>query len=142
MERVARPMHATDSTLMRPLLFTSFLVSALSTVACGPAPFASSSPSSPAKAAASQAMPTARALERFFQAQQADPSWFAPSFLVDTPLDQLQALLDVVHDTLGDYQGALGGGEDFVVSFSAGQKNVRAKLDEEGRFVVLVVGPG
>jgi hypothetical protein len=131
-------MHGPVSTLMRMFLFTSLVVSALSTLDCGPTSPASSS----ATAAASQSISTTRALQRLFRASQADSSWFAPSFLVDTPLDQVQALLDVVHETLGDFQGALGGGEDFVVRFSAGQKSVRAKLDDAGRFVVLLVGPG
>jgi len=35
-----------------------------------------------------------------------------------------------------------GTGQDYVVRFSAGEKSVRAKVDEGGRFVVLLVGPG
>jgi hypothetical protein len=81
------------------------------------------------------------ALQRVFRAPQVEPQWFAPSFLADTPLDEVRAMVDLVRDTLGDYQGAIGDGGGYLVLFSAGQRHVQAKLDEDGRFVVFVIGP-
>jgi hypothetical protein len=110
---------------------------AAAVAACGP----SAPPASAEGVSAGQAA-TASALERLFRAPQADPRWFAPSFLAQDPLERVQDLLDVVRLTVGDFQGVRGTGQDYVVRFSSGEKSVRAKLDEEGRFVVLLIGPG
>jgi hypothetical protein len=119
---------------MRFVLWASFAAAVL---ACGP-----SAPPASAEGVSSRQAATASALERLFRARQADPQWFAPSFLEEDPLGQVQDLLDVIRLTVGDFQGVRGSGQDYVVRFSAGEKSVRAKLDEEGRFVVLLIGPG
>jgi hypothetical protein len=121
---------------MRYLFWASFAAVLL---ACGPSAPASSSA---ATAATASSRSTVRALERVFRGPRADARWFAPSFLEECPIERMQDVLDVVRDTVGDVQGVLGNGDDYVVRFSAGEKNVRAKLDEQGRFVVLVIGPG
>jgi hypothetical protein len=100
----------------------------------------SAHPSSPFMPSAPRAVTTG-AIQRVFRAPRAEPQWFAPSFLADTPLDQVQAMVDLIRETLGDYQGATGEGDEYLVRFSAGQRRIQAKLDEEGRFVVFVVGP-
>ena len=118
---------------MRFVVCASFAAAVL---ACGPSALPPS-----AEGVSSRPAATVTALERLFRAPQADPQWFAPSFLAQDPLEQVQDLLDVIRLTVGDFQGVRGAGQDYVVRFSAGEKSVRAKLDEEGRFVVLLIGP-
>jgi hypothetical protein len=119
---------------MRSILFAAV---ASAVLACAP-----STPPASTTSVSSGTAPTVTALQRLFRATQAEASWFAPSFLVEDPIERVQDLLDVVHLTMGDFQGVLGNGQDYVVRFSAGQKSVRAKVDEDGRFVMLLVGPG
>src|ERR1019366_4169042 len=101
---------------MRYLFWASFAAVLL---ACGP-----SAPASSAASASSRS--TVRALERVFRAPRDDARWFAPSFLEECPIERMQDVLDVVRDTVGDVQGVRGNGDDYVVRFSAGEKNVRA----------------
>jgi hypothetical protein len=113
----------------------------LAIFACGACAPATRSADAPSITSASR-VATTTALQRAFRAPQVDAGWFAPSLLAEISLDQLQATFDLIRATMGDYQGAVGSGDDYLVRFSAGQRSVRAKLDEEGRFVVFVVGPG
>jgi hypothetical protein len=84
---------------------------------------------------------TASALERLFRAPKVDETWFAPSFLAQDPIERVQDLLDVVRLTVGDFQGLAGNGQNYIVRFSAGDKSVRAALDDRGRFIALLIGP-
>jgi hypothetical protein len=132
---VAQEVQTRVRTSMRYLLWASFAAVLL---ACGPSAPASSAGS----ATTASSRSTVRAIERVFRAPQADARWFAPSFLEECPIERMQDVLDVVRDTVGEVQGVRGNGDDYVGRFSAGEKNVRAKLDEQGRFVVLLIGPG
>lgn len=82
------------------------------------------------------------ALGRLFKAQQPSADWFAPSFLSAVPLDKLSPLLAQLRGPLGAFQQvvtAQGGSQ--TLQFALGTLPVKvAALDEQGRFVSLVLG--
>jgi beta-lactamase class A len=81
------------------------------------------------------------ALERLFGGGQAQADWFAPSFLSQVSLAQVQGIIDQLEATLGAYQRVQGSPSGYTVVFAQASVPVNLiQLDDQGRFTALLIG--
>lgn len=97
------------------------------------------------QAAAAQATPAPpltpqAALERLFTTTPAQADWFAPAFLAQVPLTQVESILSQLPSTLGSYERVQPSGDGFVVVFSQGTVLAHISLDSQGRIAGLTYG--
>ena len=81
------------------------------------------------------------ALERLFTERPAKSEWFAPAFLQQVPLAQVEAILQQLLDGLGRYEGVAPDGPNFRVNFERGVVPAQISLDTEGRIQGLFFRP-
>ncbi len=81
------------------------------------------------------------ALERLFTTRPLQVNWFAPSFLSQVPLAQIDQILTSIKAELGDYQGVQPEGNTFLVIFQRGAVPSRIVLDDQGRIAGLLFKP-
>ena len=87
-------------------------------------------------------MPAAQAaLTRLFEAPAAKPEWFAPAFLEDVPLAQINAVLSNVAKRYGAFRSVDGSGLDYKVHLTQGSVNVRVVVDHTGQIAALMITP-
>lgn len=115
---------------------------ALSLLLALPAPDAFRPPLTPApvtQAQASQPTPTQRLESLFTEAVQAE--WFAPAFLQQVPLPQIQALVAELGQSLGPLQQVETGVDGYRLIFAQGTVPAQIRLDGQGQIVGLFFGP-
>jgi beta-lactamase class A len=89
-----------------------------------------------------QTPPTPKAaLERLFTERPAKAEWFAPAFLQQVPLAQVEAILQQLLTSLGRYEGVEPDGPNFRVNFERGVVPTQISLDTEGRIQGLFFRP-
>ncbi|GIW31910.1 MAG: serine hydrolase [Meiothermus sp.] len=81
------------------------------------------------------------ALERLFTERPARAEWFAPAFLQQVPLAQVEAILQQLLGGLGRYEGVEPDGPNFRVNFERGVVPAQIALDSEGRIQGLFFRP-
>lgn len=81
------------------------------------------------------------ALERLFTERPARAEWFAPAFLQQVPLAQVEAILQQLLGGLGPYEGVEPDGPNFRVNFERGVVPAQISLDSEGRIQGLFFRP-
>uniref|UniRef100_A0A7C3HBK3 Serine hydrolase n=1 Tax=Meiothermus ruber TaxID=277 RepID=A0A7C3HBK3_MEIRU len=81
------------------------------------------------------------ALERLFTERPARAEWFAPAFLQQVPLAQVEAILQQLLGGLGRYEGVEPDGPNFRVNFERGVVPAQISLDSEGRIQGLFFRP-
>lgn len=125
----------------------------LSLLACGAfaSPVAASGSAAagngPAAAAQGQAAPTApaEALERLFTSPAIQAEWFAPAFLQQVSVDQVEAIVRQLKAGLGAYESvqvpSAGRTGPFEVVFAKGLVPAQITLDSQGRITGLFFGP-
>jgi hypothetical protein len=82
---------------------------------------------------------TEEALGRLFGASKVDAAWFAPTFVEDASAGAIQRKIDEMHQVLGTFLSVKGSGDAYVVVFELGDVPVHARIDDQGRFAVLLL---
>src|SRR5438067_5608685 len=67
-----------------------------------------------------QALAPEAALERLLSAERVQEAWFAPSFLAQVPVTQVQQLVDRLHASLGGFVGVRRTADGYEVTFERG----------------------
>lgn len=90
-----------------------------------------------------QALPVApaQAIERLFTSSSLQAEWFAPSFLKQFPLPQINGVIENIENTLGSFQEVRSVGEDYSVVFKEGRVPTRMGLNAEGQITFLLFSP-
>lgn len=108
---------------------------------CIPLPaIAASSPSQVAIAQAAVPNPTT-ALERLFRSESAQADWFAPQFLQQISLQQIESILDSLKRSLGDLQNVVPIADGYELTFVQGSVPAKIELNPQGQIVLLFFGP-
>ncbi|NER45342.1 MAG: serine hydrolase [Symploca sp. SIO1A3] len=81
------------------------------------------------------------ALEQLFTTPQLKQEWFAPSFLNQIPLAQLEQIIDNIKNTLGSYQEVEADGSDYLVIFEQGSVPTKLVLDVNHQISGLLFQP-
>jgi len=81
------------------------------------------------------------ALERLFTTPQLKQEWFAPSFLNQIPLPQLEQIIENIENTLGSYQEVQADGSDYLVIFEQGSVPTKLVLDVNHQISGLLFQP-
>jgi hypothetical protein len=79
------------------------------------------------------------ALEQLFTAPDIQSEWFAPTFLKEVPLDQIQQGRTEIQKRLGNYKGIQKAGEKYVLQFEKGQLDAIVRLDDSGKIAGLLL---
>ncbi|MDB9524560.1 serine hydrolase [Oscillatoria sp. CS-180] len=82
-----------------------------------------------------------QALERIFTASEIQANWFAPSFLQQISVAQLEGVLSQVTQGLGDYQGVVETEAGFDVKFERGTVPAQLQLDGNNQIISLFFQP-
>jgi hypothetical protein len=86
-------------------------------------------------------MTPAVALERLFREQPAQAAWFAPGFLAQVPIVQMQDILRALQVQYGTLQGIDPSGSGFTVRLERARVPAQIVLDAEGRVAGLYFQP-
>ena len=78
------------------------------------------------------------ALERLLTAQQLQSEWFAPSFLTQIPVSQVEQIVTSLKATLGTYKEVQQSGKDYLIVFQRGSVPTKIVLDSGGRIAGLL----
>jgi len=81
------------------------------------------------------------ALERLFTQQPPRAEWFAPVFLQQVSVAQVEAILQQLTGALGKYEGVEPDGPNFRVNFERGSVPAQISLDAQGRIQGLFFRP-
>lgn len=81
------------------------------------------------------------AIERLFTAPKIQSEWFAPEFLSQIPLVQVEQLIAELKTTLGAYQTVQPEGDAYVVTFARGKMLTQIALSPEGQITLLWFRP-
>lgn len=92
-------------------------------------------------AMAQQDLAPAAALERLFAADSLSADWFAPNFLTQVPLAQVELIVTQLRAALGELQAVEGAGTDYRLTFARGAVPAQIVLDDRGRITGLFFGP-
>ncbi|MDJ0674432.1 MAG: serine hydrolase [Calothrix sp. MO_167.B42] len=71
------------------------------------------------------------AIERLFTSKKVSPSWFAPSFLKQIPITQVQTTIVSIKSQLGNYQQVKQDGNDYLVIFDQGSLPTKIVLNSK-----------
>jgi hypothetical protein len=91
----------------------------------------------PGPAAAGPVAP-ADAVARLFTAALLSPSWFAPLFLAQAPLEEIRGIVADIEGALGPYESIQPNGNGYTVAFQHGTIQANATLDASGAFTALL----
>ena len=81
------------------------------------------------------------ALTRLFQAPSAKAEWFAPAFLDEVPIAQVDTVLSNVRQQFGAFKSVDGSGLDYVAHLARGSVHVRVVVDSAGLIAGLLIKP-
>src|SRR5690606_24368916 len=73
-----------------------------------------------------------QALERLMT-EEIQPAWFAPAFLSQVPVAQVEAIVAQLTSLLGEYEGIVQENGQFLIVFSEGAVPAEIALDGQGR---------
>jgi hypothetical protein len=107
-----------------------------------PAPTPALSPAivpTPAPAPTPAPITLQAAFARLFTAAQIPATWFAPSFLIAVPIEQVRGIVASVVATLGAYQSITPNPAGFTATFARGTVQLQGLLDTTGAFTGLLV---
>ena len=71
------------------------------------------------------------AIERLFTSKKVSRSWFAPSFLKQVPITQVQNIILSINNQLGSYQEVKQDGNDYLVIFDQGSLSTKIVLNSK-----------
>ena len=80
-------------------------------------------------------------LDRLFTESSPDAEWFAPLFLQQIPLADIEKILAQIQKTLGAYQTVREGEDGYLIVFEQGSVPAQISLNEEGQIVYLFFQP-
>lgn len=89
-------------------------------------------------------------LERLFTTDEIQADWFAPSFLAQIPITQIQLIIDDLKNSLGDYQAVqlvedsptgASASQRYLIEFEQGSLPTRIVLDAQGQIAGLLFEP-
>src|SRR5690606_10036938 len=83
----------------------------------------------------------AAALERLLVSEALEADWFAPVFLAQIPVEQVEIIVAQLRAGLGQLVGVQGSGVNYEVVFEQGVLPAQIALDAEGRIAGLFFGP-
>lgn len=106
-----------------------------------PATGQSTSPTMPQSTQPIPPMPPKAALERLFTAASIEAEWFAPTFLAQVPIAQIQQIITGIKAELGTYQGVQNEGEDYRIVFDRGFVPTKIGLNANGQISGLFFQP-
>ncbi|HBB34343.1 MAG TPA: serine hydrolase [Cyanobacteria bacterium UBA8803] len=104
------------------------------------APVSLASPSTPLTIVQMQLSPQA-ALERLFNTPQLQSDWFAPIFLDQIPLTQIQQVIAELQQDLGAYQRIELQGDRYLIIFERGQAAAQIFLNSQSQIAGLSIRP-
>jgi beta-lactamase class A len=78
------------------------------------------------------------AIERLFTAEKIQANWFAPTFLAQVPVSQVEQIIMTLKTTLGTYKGVGENGEDYSVMFERGSVPTKIVLNASGQISGLL----
>ncbi len=81
------------------------------------------------------------ALERLLTADELSESWFAPLFLDQITLTQLDRVIDQVTGSLGAFQGVSPYGGSYLAEYEGGDVPTTIALDDQGRIIGIFFQP-
>ena len=81
------------------------------------------------------------ALERLFTVSPVQSEWFAPLFLNQIPLTQIQQLIAELQKNLGAYQQIKSEGDRFFAIFERGRVAAQITLNRQGQIAGLLLQP-
>jgi beta-lactamase class A len=79
-------------------------------------------------------------LAQVFEADAIDANWFAPTFLAQVPVSQVEVIVQQYRGTLGDYVCAEGKAPAYTLVFSRGTAPAQIVLDENARIASFWLG--
>ena len=82
----------------------------------------------------------AEALARVLQQTPAQPSWFAPVFLAQIPVAQIDAVVKQYREVLGEFRRADTAPDGYTLVMERGTAPARIHLDDQGRIDTLWFG--
>ncbi len=80
-------------------------------------------------------------LERLLKTPKTQADWFAPSFLKQVSLSQVQAILDDIRRQLGQYQSVVEDGDNYFSNFEKGTVPTQIGLNDKGQITRLFFQP-
>ncbi|NES20635.1 MAG: serine hydrolase [Symploca sp. SIO3E6] len=81
------------------------------------------------------------ALEQLFTKPQLQKEWFAPSFLNQISLTQVEQIIENIENTLGSYQEVQVDGSDYLIIFEQGSVPTKLVLDGNNQISGLLFQP-
>ena len=81
------------------------------------------------------------AIERLFTSKKVSRSWFAPSFLKQIPITQVQTIITSIKSQLGSYQEVKQDGNDYLVIFDQGSLPTKINLNSKQQISGLLFQP-
>ena len=78
------------------------------------------------------------ALERLFTTDPITAEWFAPTFLAQVPVSQIQQIIASLSKELGQYRGVETEGEQYRIVFERGTIPTKIALNEQGQISGLL----
>lgn len=106
-----------------------------------PATGQSISPTMPPFTQPVSSMTPKSALERLFNATSIEAEWFAPTFLAQVPIAQVQQIIASIKAELRTYQGVESEGEDYRIVFKRGFVPTKISLNANGQISGLFFQP-
>ncbi|GAB4350941.1 MAG: serine hydrolase [Leptolyngbyaceae cyanobacterium] len=106
-----------------------------------PATGQSISPTMPPFTQPVSSMTPKSALERLFNATSIEAEWFAPTFLAQVPIAQVQQIIASIKAELRTYQGVESEGEDYRIVFERGFVPTKISLNANGQISGLFFQP-
>ncbi|UIE39174.1 serine hydrolase [Leptodesmis sichuanensis] len=124
-----------------PLMAIAGLVLILLAPEIVPATGQSISPTMPPFTQPVFSMTPKSALERLFNATSIEAEWFAPTFLAQVPIAQVQQIIASIKAELRTYQGVESEGEDYRIVFERGFVPTKISLNANGQISGLFFQP-
>jgi hypothetical protein len=81
------------------------------------------------------------ALTRLFQVTPAKAEWFAPAFLEQVPIEQVNTVVSSVMQQFGAFKSVDGSGLDYEVHLARGSVHARIVVDHSGAIAGLLIKP-
>jgi len=97
--------------------------------------------SKPTQQAQAQPLTPQAALERLFKSEGISANWFAPNFLRQISIEQIQQILETIPQQLGPFQAVQPEGSAFRVVFAQGVVPTQISLNRQGQITMLFFQP-
>ncbi|MBL1176074.1 serine hydrolase [Pantanalinema sp. GBBB05] len=94
-----------------------------------------------AQLSTSQSMTPEAAIARLFTQATLENDWFAPEFLRQVPLAQVQLIIDSMQTELGKFQEVVPNGQNFLVVMEKGTVPTQITLNQSGQIIGLLFQP-